>query len=122
METAGRPGRRRSRRRAHPPDGDADAVTNIGNPAELSIRELAEIVINVTGSRSNIVIRPLPADDPRQRQHDIAKARHALGWTPRPPSRRGWCASLPILRHSCRNMNISRLPHPPRHHLRRNHR
>jgi len=70
----------------------ADAVTgpiNIGNPAEFSIRELAEIVIDVTGSRSKIVSRPLPADDPRQRQPDIAKARHALGWTPRTPLKEG---------------------------------
>jgi UDP-glucuronate decarboxylase len=62
-----------------------DEVTgpiNIGNPAEFSIRELAEIVIGVTGSRSKIVSRPLPADDPRQRQPDIAKARQVLGWTP----------------------------------------
>jgi UDP-glucuronate decarboxylase len=70
----------------------ADAVTgpiNIGNPAEFSIRELAEIVIGVTGSRSKIVSRPLPADDPRQRQPDIAKARHVLGWTPRTPLKEG---------------------------------
>src|ERR1700686_3783750 len=70
----------------------ADAVTgpiNIGNPAEFSIRELADIVIDVTGSRSKIVSRPLPADDPRQRQPDIAKARHVLGWTPRTPLKEG---------------------------------
>jgi UDP-glucuronate decarboxylase len=70
----------------------ADAVTgpiNIGNPAKFSIRELAEIVIEVTGSRSKIVSRPLPADDPRQRQPDIAKARHMLGWTPRTPLKEG---------------------------------
>jgi UDP-glucuronate decarboxylase len=70
----------------------ADDVTgpiNIGNPAEFSIRELAEIVIDVTGSRSKIVSRPLPADDPRQRQPDIAKARHVLGWTPRTPLKEG---------------------------------
>src|SRR5271166_3373150 len=55
---------------------------NIGNPAEFTIRELAEIVIDVTGSRSKIVNRPLPDDDPRQRQPDITKARRLLGWTP----------------------------------------
>jgi UDP-glucuronate decarboxylase len=62
-----------------------DAVTgpiNIGNPNEFSIRELAEIVIDLTGSRSNIVCLPLPVDDPRQRQPDIAKAREVLGWKP----------------------------------------
>jgi UDP-glucuronate decarboxylase len=70
----------------------ADDVTgplNVGNPAEFSIRELAEIVIDVTGSRSKIVSRPLPADDPRQRQPDIAKARQLLGWTPRTPLKEG---------------------------------
>jgi UDP-glucuronate decarboxylase len=70
----------------------ADDVTgpvNIGNPAEFSIRELAEIVIDVTGSRSKIVGRPLPADDPRQRQPDIGKARKLLGWAPHTPLKDG---------------------------------
>jgi UDP-glucuronate decarboxylase len=72
--------------------GTSDDVTgpiNIGNPAEFSIRELAEIVIGVTGSRSKIVSRPLPADDPRQRQPEISKARQTLGWTPRTPLKEG---------------------------------
>jgi UDP-glucuronate decarboxylase len=72
--------------------GTADAVTgpvNIGNPAEFSIRELAEIVIELTGARSKIVSRPLPADDPRQRQPDISLARKVLDWTPRMPLREG---------------------------------
>jgi UDP-glucuronate decarboxylase len=72
--------------------GTVDAVTgpvNIGNPAEFSIRELAEIVIDLTGSRSKIVSRPLPADDPRQRQPDISMARKVLDWTPRTPLRDG---------------------------------
>jgi UDP-glucuronate decarboxylase len=70
----------------------ADDVTgpiNIGNPAEFSIRELAEIVIDVTGSRSKILAQPLPADDPRQRQPDVAQARYVLGWTPRTPLKEG---------------------------------
>jgi UDP-glucuronate decarboxylase len=69
-----------------------DAVTgpiNIGNPAEFSIRELARIVIDLTGSRSRIVSRPLPEDDPRQRQPDIAAARNVLGWTPNTPVKQG---------------------------------
>ena len=64
----------------------ADEVTgpiNIGNPSEFSIRELAAMVIAMTGSRSAIVNRPLPADDPRQRQPDISRAQAALGWTPK---------------------------------------
>jgi UDP-glucuronate decarboxylase len=68
---------------------DITGPINIGNPAEFSIRELAEIVIDVTGSRSKIVGRPLPADDPRQRQPDITKARKLLGWAPQTPLKEG---------------------------------
>ncbi len=69
-----------------------DAVTgpvNIGNPAEFSIRELADMVIDLTGSRSKLVSRPLPADDPRQRQPDISTARRVLDWTPATPLKEG---------------------------------
>lgn len=55
---------------------------NIGNPHEFTIRELAETVINLIGSTSRIVSRPIPSDDPRQRRPDIALARDTLGWTP----------------------------------------
>ena len=56
---------------------------NIGNPHELTIRQLAEKVIALTGSRSRIVSRPLPVDDPKIRQPDITRARTLLGWEPR---------------------------------------
>ena len=56
---------------------------NIGNPGEFSMRQLAEKVLAITGSRSKIVHQPLPADDPRQRQPDITLATDALGWVPR---------------------------------------
>jgi UDP-glucuronate decarboxylase len=56
---------------------------NLGNPREFTIRELAERVIQLTGSHSKIVEGPLPADDPRQRQPDISKARSTLGWEPK---------------------------------------
>ena len=62
-----------------------DAVTgpiNLGNPAELTIRALAEQIIAMTGSRSKLERRPLPADDPLQRQPDIGKAKKLLGWSP----------------------------------------
>jgi UDP-glucuronate decarboxylase len=65
-----------------------DAVTgpmNLGNPAEFTIRELAEQVLEITGSKSKLVERPLPSDDPKQRQPDIALARKTLGWTPKVP-------------------------------------
>ncbi|MEM9660789.1 MAG: UDP-glucuronic acid decarboxylase family protein [Planctomycetota bacterium] len=55
---------------------------NIGNPHEFTIRELAERVIELTGTRSKIIERPLPADDPKQRQPDIALAKAELGWEP----------------------------------------
>lgn len=55
---------------------------NLGNPGEFTISELAEQVIRLTGSRSKIVRRPLPVDDPRQRRPDISLATEALGWRP----------------------------------------
>jgi UDP-glucuronate decarboxylase len=55
---------------------------NIGNPAEFTIRELAQKVIKLTGSKSGIVYRPLPSDDPQQRCPDIRLAREKLGWKP----------------------------------------
>lgn len=62
-------------------DHEAGPV-NLGNPGEFTIRELAEWVLRLTGSRSALAWRPLPADDPAQRRPDIAKAQSALGWTP----------------------------------------
>ncbi len=56
---------------------------NLGNPAEFTMLELADTVLRLTGSRSRLVQRPLPDDDPRQRQPDIGLARSALGWAPR---------------------------------------
>jgi UDP-glucuronate decarboxylase len=56
---------------------------NLGNPREMTIRELAEKVIAMTGARSELVFRPLPHDDPRQRQPNISKARKELGWEPK---------------------------------------
>ena len=56
---------------------------NLGNPVEFTMIELAEQVIEITGSKSNLVHAELPADDPRQRKPDITKARNLLGWEPR---------------------------------------
>jgi UDP-glucuronate decarboxylase len=55
---------------------------NIGNPKEFTMLELAELVLNLTGSKSKLVFKPLPSDDPRQRQPDISLAREVLGWSP----------------------------------------
>jgi dTDP-glucose 4,6-dehydratase len=62
---------------------DVAEPVNVGNPYELTIRALAEKVIALTGSRSRIVTRPLPVDDPKIRQPDITRARTLLGWEPR---------------------------------------
>ena len=64
------------------PDGFTGPV-NLGNPEEFTIRELAEKVIEMTGSRSELSFHPLPKDDPTQRCPDIALARNELGWKPR---------------------------------------
>jgi UDP-glucuronate decarboxylase len=64
---------------------DFTGPVNLGNPVETSVRELAERVIALTASRSKIVYRPLPADDPVQRCPDIASARNELDWEPRVP-------------------------------------
>ena len=62
---------------------DVTGPVNLGNPDEFTIRELAEIVIEMTGSRSKLEYGALPIDDPRQRQPNISKAGALLGWTPK---------------------------------------
>jgi UDP-glucuronate decarboxylase len=64
-------------------DAGFTGPVNIGNPTEFTIRELAEKVLSMVGGRSKLVFRPLPSDDPRQRQPDIALARSALQWEPK---------------------------------------
>src|SRR6266567_8081955 len=62
---------------------DCTGPINLGNNSEFTIRELAEKVIKLTGSRSKLVFKPLPQDDPRQRQPDLAKAKAVLNWEPK---------------------------------------
>jgi UDP-glucuronate decarboxylase len=64
---------------------DVSGPINIGNPTEFTMLELAAQVIDLTGSRSHIVHRPRPQDDPRQRRPDISKAGELLRWTPQTP-------------------------------------
>lgn len=66
-------------------DDDFVGPVNLGNPVEFTIGELAEKVVAMTGSKSTIVQRPLPADDPRRRKPDISLAERVLGWTPMVP-------------------------------------
>ena len=68
---------------------DVVGPINIGNPVEFSMLQLANVVRELTGSRSRIAHRPLPQDDPRQRQPDISKAQEILGWKPTTPLKEG---------------------------------
>jgi dTDP-glucose 4,6-dehydratase len=68
---------------------DEGRPVNIGNPVEYTVREIAEMVIELSGSRSEIVYQPLPGDDPRRRCPDISRARETLGWEPRTPAIEG---------------------------------
>lgn len=63
-------------------EDDFTGPVNIGNPGEFTMLELAQLVIKLTGSRSKITHRPLPSDDPKQRQPDISLAKTRLGWQP----------------------------------------
>jgi UDP-glucuronate decarboxylase len=63
-------------------DGIGGEIINIGNPAELTIKEFAETVLELTGARSEIIYEPLPIDDPTRRQPDITKAKRLLNWEP----------------------------------------
>ena len=81
-----------------------DEVTgpiNIGNPNEMSVRELAEMVIAKTGSSVEMELCELPADDPKQRQPDITRARELLGWEPRVPLDRGLDRTIAYFREIC---------------------
>ncbi len=62
---------------------------NIGNPQEMTIEQIARLIIEMTGSRSRIVYQPLPTDDPKVRQPDITRARTLLGWEPKVPLEQG---------------------------------
>ena len=77
--------------------GDADP-TNLGNPHEFTVRELAALVLKLTGSRSEIVERPLPVDDPRVRQPDIGRVRETLGWEPKVGLEEGLRRTIDYLR------------------------
>ena len=73
--------------------GDAQP-TNIGNPDEYTVRQLADLVIELTGSASRIVEEPLPVDDPKVRRPDITRAKTMLGWEPKVPVREGLARTI----------------------------
>jgi dTDP-glucose 4,6-dehydratase len=76
-------------------DGDAVGPINIGNDGEFTVLELAQLVLELTGSKSEIVFEPLPVDDPTQRQPDLTLARSILGWEPTIPLRGGLERTIP---------------------------
>jgi dTDP-glucose 4,6-dehydratase len=77
--------------------GDAQP-TNVGNPDEYTVKQLAEIVIELTGSSSEIVHEELPVDDPKVRKPDISRARRMLGWEPKVPVREGVARTVEYFR------------------------
>ena len=79
-------------------ESDVNVPVNIGNPAELTILEMAHQIVAATGSTSRIVHKTLPVDDPRVRQPDITLARSRLGWTPRVPLAEGLDATIGYFR------------------------
>ena len=76
---------------------------NIGNPGEFTIEQLGELVIELTGSKSKLVYRPLPSDDPKQRQPDISRAKAALGWEPKVELREGLTKTIAYFEDMLRN-------------------
>jgi len=76
---------------------------NIGNPQEMTLLELAKRIIRLTGSRSEIVFRPLPVDDPKVRQPDITQARSRLGWEPRVDTDEGLRRTVDWFREALRS-------------------
>ncbi|TCJ15256.1 SDR family oxidoreductase [Rubrobacter taiwanensis] len=73
---------------------DETRPVNIGNPVEYSVKEVAELILRLSGSGSELVYRPLPEDDPRQRCPDITRAREVLGWEPRVSAEEGLKATI----------------------------
>ena len=67
---------------------------NIGNPAEMTIEEIAKVIIEMTGSKSEIVYKPLPEDDPKVRKPDVTRARTLLGWEPKVDLRTGLTSTI----------------------------
>jgi UDP-glucuronate decarboxylase len=89
--------------------GSADSVTgpiNIGNPTEFTILQLASLVIEFVGSRSRIVHRPLPQDDPRRRRPDISKAQEVLSWSPRTPLAEGLKRTISYFEELLRDQSV----------------
>ncbi|MEO6056773.1 MAG: GDP-mannose 4,6-dehydratase, partial [Gemmatimonadales bacterium] len=83
---------------------------NLGNPVEFTIRELAEEVVKVVGGETRVTFRPLPQDDPTQRQPDITRARDWLGWEPHLQLAQGLVRTVAYFRQQLSRRNRSSLP------------
>lgn len=75
-------------------ESDIDTPVNIGNPHEMTVKELSDLVIELTGSQSKVAFKPLPEDDPKVRQPDISTAKSKLGWEPKTPLRDGLAQTI----------------------------
>jgi UDP-glucuronate decarboxylase len=78
---------------------DVTGPVNLGNPVEFTMRELAELVLKETGSKSKLVNMPLPADDPRQRKPNIDLAKQKLDWEPKVPLSEGLKSTVAYFRN-----------------------
>jgi UDP-glucuronate decarboxylase len=85
---------------------DFTGPINLGNPTEFTIRQLAEEVLRQTNSASRLVFKPLPIDDPKQRQPDIALAKTTLDWSPSIELKRGLEKTIAYFREQLKNGSI----------------
>ncbi len=83
---------------------------NIGNPVEFTILELAQMVVELTGSKSRIRLKELPSDDPKQRQPDISRARAELGWEPKIELREGLAKTIAYFDNLLRDPGVAARP------------
>jgi dTDP-glucose 4,6-dehydratase len=79
-------------------ESDLNDPVNIGNPHEMSIEDMAKLIIKMTGSKSRIVMKPLPTDDPKVRKPDITRAKTLLGWEPKVPLEQGLTSTIEYFR------------------------
>ncbi len=85
---------------------------NMGNPNEFTIKKLAESVIELTGTKSKLIFKDLPADDPKQRQPDISLAKNHLGWEPKTELREGLTKTIAYFDNLLKNSDASRIETP----------
>lgn len=80
------------------PSGSIEAPVNLGNPGEVTMLDLADLVLELTGSKSGLVFHELPVDDPMRRRPDITRAGELLGWSPRVPLKEGLVPTIEYFR------------------------